>query len=90
MRADVGEWLSLFFLIPTISTSPWPAAMEEEPLMGRVWGEESWERPGDQKEPEGWPLSTASRNGMWDQLFQARSRSVSARLPGPIAFLRAQ
>lgn len=88
MRADVGEWLSLFFLIRTISTSPWPAAMEE-PLVGKVWGGESWERPGDQKEPEGWPLRTASRNGMWDQLFPARSKSVSARLLGPIAFLRA-
>jgi hypothetical protein len=58
--------------------------------MGRVWGEEPWERPGDQKGPEGWPLSTASRKGMWGQLFPARSKSGSARLPGPIAFLRAQ
>lgn len=42
------------------ATKPW----KEKPLMGRVWGEEPWERPGDQKEPEGWPLSTASRKGM--------------------------
>lgn len=64
------------------------SANEKEPLRGRVWGEEPWERPGDQKEPEGWPLSTASRNGIWDQLSKVRSKCDSARLLGSIAFLR--
>lgn len=51
----LGEWQSLFFLIPTISTSPWPAGPVVPPSQGRGapgeegLGEEPWERLGYQK-----------------------------------------
>lgn len=55
----LGNGISLFFLILSTSTSLWPVgpvvllSHGRGALVGRVWGEEQRERPGDQKEPEG-------------------------------------